>query len=59
MQKVCQKLKIILDEKLPNPSKWEVKPFLEYFIQEENKIRGISFLDDYYYYFREVSGYDK
>jgi hypothetical protein len=55
----CQKLKIILDEKLPNPSKWDVKEFSQYFNKEEKSVKRINFLHEYYFEFRELNGYDK
>ena len=55
----CQKLKIILDEKLPNPSKWDVKEFSHYFNKEEKSVKRINFLDAYYFEFRELTDYDK
>ena len=55
----CQKLKIILDEKLPNPSKWDVKEFSQYFNKEEKSVKRINFLDAYYFEFRELTDYDE
>ena len=55
----CQKLKIILDEKFPNPSKLDVKEFSQYFNKQEKSVKGIYFLNEYYFEFRNLNDYDK
>ena len=49
MQKVSQKLKIDLEEKLPNPSAWDIKEFSKYLNKVNNDKNDIKFLDEYYF----------
>ena len=45
MQKDTEKLKINLEENLPEPSKWDMKEFSKFFNKEENDVKKINFLD--------------
>ena len=45
MQKDTEKLKINLEENLPEPSKWDMKEFSKFFNKEENDVKKIIFLD--------------
>ena len=49
MQKVCHKLKIDLEENLPNPSAWDIKEFSKYLNKDDNNINDIEFLNEYYF----------
>ena len=55
MQKVCQKLRIDLEEKLPNPSAWDIKEFSKYLNKVDNDINDIKFLDEYYFCCNEIN----
>ena len=59
MQNVCEKLKINLDEKLPNPSKWDIKEFSQNLNKEEINKMDTKFLKEYYCYFRDINDQHK
>ena len=55
MQKVCHKLKIDLEENLPNPSAWDIKEFSKYLNKDDNNINDIEFLNEYYFCCNEIN----
>jgi hypothetical protein len=57
MQKDTEKLKINLEENLPEPSKWDMKEFSKFFNKEENDVKKINFLDEYYADYNKITDY--
>lgn len=44
MQKDTEKLKINLEENLPEPSEWDIKEFSKPFNKEKNDVKTIDFM---------------